>query len=168
MTRKDYRKMLETILKSSGWSQEYLANRLGVSFPTVNFWLNGKSVPREKMQERIRKLYLAQEIPYDGPEYITLLDVLDKVKIGDRVLLSKTLEDGLDGYEVYALNLAELDSKSQESPGMIVGNASSDVALGTSPGSRIYDRVSAGTVARVMFIINNKAIAVIEDWGIEG
>ncbi len=48
---------LQFIKKISGLSQEKLAAYLGVSFPTLNSWMNGKSNPRKKMQERINELY---------------------------------------------------------------------------------------------------------------
>src|SRR5574341_830970 len=54
MTIKD---KLRLIQKFSGQTQEKLAAELGVSFPTLNSWINGKSVPRKKAQERIDELF---------------------------------------------------------------------------------------------------------------
>ncbi len=54
MTIKD---KLELIRKLSGQSQEKLAAELGVSFPTLNSWINARSVPRQKAQERIDALF---------------------------------------------------------------------------------------------------------------
>ncbi len=54
----NYRKQLVSILDSSGWSQEQLAHTLGVSFPTLNSWVNGRSEPRAKALTRIQTLYL--------------------------------------------------------------------------------------------------------------
>lgn len=54
----NYRKQLASILDSSGWSQEQLAHTLGVSFPTLNSWVNGRSEPRTKALSRIQTLYL--------------------------------------------------------------------------------------------------------------
>jgi Fic family protein/DNA-binding XRE family transcriptional regulator len=48
---------LKSILKASGWSQEELARRLGVSFVTLNSWVNAKSEPRKKAIESINILY---------------------------------------------------------------------------------------------------------------
>jgi len=48
---------LKQILKLSSWSQEQLAVKLDVSFPTLNAWVNGRSVPRSKAQERISFLH---------------------------------------------------------------------------------------------------------------
>lgn len=50
---------LQSIVKASGWTQEQLAFELGVSFPTLNSWINGKSQPRKKALVRIEQLYLA-------------------------------------------------------------------------------------------------------------
>ena len=48
---------LTLIQKLSGQTQEKLAAELGVSFPTLNSWINGKSVPRKKAAERIDELF---------------------------------------------------------------------------------------------------------------
>ena len=53
----DYSAQLKSILKASGWSQEDLARRLGVSFVTLNAWVNARSKPRKKAAESIRLLY---------------------------------------------------------------------------------------------------------------
>ncbi|MDK2899126.1 MAG: hypothetical protein PWQ10_313 [Patescibacteria group bacterium] len=55
----NYQKVLQQILAASGWSQEILANKLGVSFPTVNSWINGKSMPlRENNKQAISWLFV--------------------------------------------------------------------------------------------------------------
>jgi Fic family protein/lambda repressor-like predicted transcriptional regulator len=54
----NYITQLSSILKASGWSQEQLARELGVSFPTLNSWLNSRSVPRRKALQKIGALYL--------------------------------------------------------------------------------------------------------------
>lgn len=48
---------LTLIRKLSGQSQEKLAAELGVSFPTLNSWINGRSLPRAKAAERIDELF---------------------------------------------------------------------------------------------------------------
>lgn len=53
-----YRQQLSAIQKASGWSQEQLAARLGVSFATLNSWINGRSEPRPKGRQNIDRLYL--------------------------------------------------------------------------------------------------------------
>lgn len=54
----NYSEQLSQILKFSSWSQEQLAAKLGVSFPALNAWINGRAVPRVKAQERIKLLYI--------------------------------------------------------------------------------------------------------------
>ncbi|HSX01951.1 MAG TPA: Fic family protein [Candidatus Saccharimonadia bacterium] len=54
----NYRTQLTSILKASGWSQEQLARALGVSFPTLNSWINGRSEPRTRAVARVQALYL--------------------------------------------------------------------------------------------------------------
>ena len=48
---------LQRIQKYSGKTQEELARDLGVSFPTLNSWINGKSQARSKAVEKINSLY---------------------------------------------------------------------------------------------------------------
>ena len=48
---------LKTIRQLSGLTQEKLARVLGVSFATLNSWINAKSVPRKKAREQIESLY---------------------------------------------------------------------------------------------------------------
>ncbi len=48
---------LSVILKQSGLTQEKLAHLLGVSFPTLNSWINERSTPRSKAQEKVSSLY---------------------------------------------------------------------------------------------------------------
>ncbi len=53
----NYSERLHAILSASGSSQEQLASQLGVTFATLNSWVNGRSVPRAKAIVRIEKLY---------------------------------------------------------------------------------------------------------------
>ena len=52
------REKLNLIRSAAGLTQENLARELGVSFPTVNSWINGRSAPRKKALERIDRMYL--------------------------------------------------------------------------------------------------------------
>ena len=83
-------RMLKKIMRSSGWTQEQLAGKLGVSFASMNAWVNGRTKPRAAMIQRIRKLYLAQDITgMSEPVYVTLVNVDMELKVGDAVLLEK-------------------------------------------------------------------------------
>jgi Fic family protein len=48
---------LKLIQRISGLTQESLAQELGVSFATVNSWINNKSTPHKKKQDKIDELY---------------------------------------------------------------------------------------------------------------
>lgn len=54
MTIKDKLKLIQ---RFTSLSQEKLAQDLGVSFATLNSWINGRSAPRKAAQERIDTLY---------------------------------------------------------------------------------------------------------------
>lgn len=52
-----YIEKLKRVLALTDKTQTELAELLHVSFPTINSWLNGKSIPRQKAQETINLLY---------------------------------------------------------------------------------------------------------------
>lgn len=53
----NYHKILQQILAASSWSQEELAKHLGVSFVTLNSWVNEKSTPtREANKQAIENI----------------------------------------------------------------------------------------------------------------
>ena len=49
---------LKILLRISGLTQERLAAQLEVSFPTLNSWLNGRSIPRKRATQRIDLFYI--------------------------------------------------------------------------------------------------------------
>jgi len=63
---------LQLILNLTGDTQEKLARKIGVSFATVNSWINDRSVPRKKAAQRIeallKELARIREIPLDPSE----------------------------------------------------------------------------------------------------
>lgn len=97
-------RLLKGIIKTSGWTQEQLATKLGVSYPTMNAWVNEKSRPRRAMMEKIRRLYLAQDITDDvEPTYVTLVNVSRRLKVGDLVILEKDLSNDYDDEAILAM-----------------------------------------------------------------
>lgn len=50
---------LQAIQKYSDTTQTQLADIFGVSFPTLNSWINGKSTPRKKALDSIHDLYIS-------------------------------------------------------------------------------------------------------------
>jgi Fic family protein len=53
----NYSEKLQLILQLTDLTQEKLAHTLGVSFPTANSWIKGKSSPRPTNQKQINTLY---------------------------------------------------------------------------------------------------------------
>lgn len=49
-------KQLETYRLENRFSQEDLADKLGVAFSTVNRWINGKTLPNKTQRYHITKL----------------------------------------------------------------------------------------------------------------
>lgn len=66
---------LQLILDLSGLTQEKAAQKLGVSFATFNSWLNKRSIPRRKAEEKINELYRE----YTGQKIVPV-DVLQAKK----------------------------------------------------------------------------------------
>ena len=100
-------KLLKGIMKMSGWTQEQIEVKLGVSYPTMNAWVNGKTKPRQAMMGKIRRLYLAQDITDDvEPTYVTLVNVSRRLKVGDMVILEK---DPSNEYDDEAISAAIMD-----------------------------------------------------------
>ena len=54
----NFQEKLQTIQKHADVTQTQLAEMLGVSFPTLNSWINEKSTPRKKALEKIDSLYI--------------------------------------------------------------------------------------------------------------
>jgi Fic family protein/DNA-binding XRE family transcriptional regulator len=69
--------LLEVILRASGLTQERLAVRLGVSFATVNAWINGRSAPRPAALAGIERLY-AEFLGADTVDAAALADCKKK------------------------------------------------------------------------------------------
>ena len=52
----DYLERIKGLRAELGLTQQALANRLGVSFATVNRWENGQTMPSQLSWNQIRKL----------------------------------------------------------------------------------------------------------------
>ena len=111
-------RLLKGIMKTSGWTQEQVATKLGVSYPTMNAWVNGKSKPRRALLERIRRLYLAQDITDDiEPTFVTLVNVPRWLKVGDTVIMEKDFDNSYDDEAILAVIL-EPDDEWDDEPEM--------------------------------------------------
>ncbi len=74
----NYQKILQQILAASGWSQETLASKLGVSFPTLNSWINGKSNPLRETNKQAISLLSAEILGADVVNKDELSELKDK------------------------------------------------------------------------------------------
>ncbi|MDR1323931.1 MAG: Fic family protein [Candidatus Margulisbacteria bacterium] len=83
------RKYLQEILHSSGWSQELLANKLGVSFKTLNTWVNGHASPRVKALAGIEQFYY--DIVGRGSVEVDFLNKVKKQALKQRITLKEIL-----------------------------------------------------------------------------
>lgn len=54
----NYSQKLKLLQEYLGLTQQQLADKFGVSFPTMNSWLHGKSVPRKSKQKYIHEEYI--------------------------------------------------------------------------------------------------------------
>ena len=104
-----YSRMLKEILTESHWTQEQLATKLGVSFATVNSWINGRTKPQKSLMPDIERLYLAQDLTREPePVYVTLVNVED-VRVGDYVILEKDYDNKYDDDYNYWQNNSRFD-----------------------------------------------------------
>ncbi|GBR74890.1 hypothetical protein NO1_1984 [Candidatus Termititenax aidoneus] len=89
MDNNNTRKYLQEILRSSGWSQELLANKLGVSFKTLNTWVNGRAVPRVKALATIEQVYY--DIVGRGSVEADFLNKIKKQALNQKITLKEML-----------------------------------------------------------------------------
>lgn len=53
----DASEKIKLVQKAAGLTQEQIARKLGVTFASLNRWVNGRAVPRKEAQEKIDRLY---------------------------------------------------------------------------------------------------------------
>lgn len=160
-----YSTMLKEILRSSHWTQEQLAAKLGVSFATVNSWIHGKTKPQRSLTPAIEKLYLAQDVTNEPePIYVTLANA-EGIKVGDYVKLTKNLDDEFDDEAVRAEVIDLLTGKVKEEikPAQ-VANSVDIVMRGTRSAGRIYDKFDVAAKAQVEFTKNGFVVARVVSW----
>jgi transcriptional regulator with XRE-family HTH domain len=59
-----YTTKLYKVLAFTGWTQDHLADLLGISTPTMNSWVNDKSEPRKHHAEMVDEIYNHMVGPY--------------------------------------------------------------------------------------------------------
>lgn len=67
---------LRSVRKHLRLSQEKFAARLGITFPTINRWENGRAKPSPLGWEQVRKL--VEEINQKHPGMFTLPDITEE------------------------------------------------------------------------------------------
>lgn len=99
----DYQKLLQQIMGASGWTQEILAAKLGVSFPTLNSWINGKSKPQRGINKQAIAAVATEILGADSVDSATLLKF--KAKAMQYKLTAKKLVSNQDLLDKLTLNL---------------------------------------------------------------
>lgn len=56
MTNRDVSELVRGIRRKTGWTQEKLAQEVGVSFLTINSWERGKRMPQPFLLRRLCEL----------------------------------------------------------------------------------------------------------------
>jgi len=97
---------LKIIQNISGLTQEVLAKKLGVSFATLNSWINKKSKPRRSAQKRIDDLYYKYTGQRIVPDDILKAkkDIIINKSKGYKNILKKILKNS-DIYDQFILSL---------------------------------------------------------------
>lgn len=126
--------MLKEIISESHWTQEQLAAKLGVSFATVNSWINGRTKPQKSLIPDIQRLYLAQDVTREPePIYITLVNVEPEVRIGDYVILEKDKDNNYDDEAIMAKRVDVNDIIKKPRPKTIIIDESGVVQNSDEP-----------------------------------
>lgn len=97
---------LKIIQRLTGKPQEKLADDLGVSFPTLNSWINDRSTPHPKALERIDELYLRLTGQKTIPA--SALEAKNKILEGRRKKyrdIIETIVSAQDLYDEFLLSL---------------------------------------------------------------
>lgn len=86
-----YSKKINEILNATGWSQELLASKVGVSFVTLNSWANEKAEPRESAREKLDLVY-AEVMGSEAIDNERLKD-LKALAVAQKTTVKKILAD---------------------------------------------------------------------------
>ena len=68
MSEPDRARLVRQLRERLGLTQEKFAARLGVSFPTINRWENGRSIPSPLALQRIEQIL--QEMKDRGKDFL--------------------------------------------------------------------------------------------------
>jgi Fic family protein len=96
---------LKIVQKISGSTQNGLAILLGVSFPTLNSWINGKSIPRKSVQQKIESLYFKLTGIHSKADDNLLLAKKKIIAKKSHKNIFKLITDRPDLYDQFVLSL---------------------------------------------------------------
>ncbi len=84
---------LQLILQLSGLTQATLAHELGVSFATLNRWINGHAIPRKSAERKINETYKVHTGVGDAPYTVSTvkLAVIEKKRTTHRNAIKEIL-----------------------------------------------------------------------------
>ncbi|MDR0957151.1 MAG: Fic family protein [Candidatus Nomurabacteria bacterium] len=107
----NYDQKLKQILTASGWSQEKLAGEIGVSFATVNSWVNAKSTPtRTDYIAKIDRVYdnIVGTSSVDIDKLKTLKTIATRTKLtAKKLIANRNLLDNITVNLTYHTNSIE-------------------------------------------------------------
>ena len=106
----NYSKKVSAIIQATGWSQEVLASKLGVSFVTLNSWAGGKTHPRKSAQDKIDYIYAQTFGRIDiSPEWLESIkkEALSKTCTAAKLLKNKEILRSLTTALTYHSNGTE-------------------------------------------------------------
>jgi len=90
--------LIKTIRNHAGLSQQELADRLGVTFATINRWENAKAVPNKMAQTRLYDFCKEMDIPVSDILIQKIWDEAKRLQISnDRILLFHGSKSGIVG-----------------------------------------------------------------------
>lgn len=99
----NYQKILQQILAASNWTQEELAQRIGVSFVTLNSWINGKSIPTRSTNKQAIEDVAAGILGTETVDIESLKSL--KLKATEQKLTAKELASNRNLLDKITLNL---------------------------------------------------------------
>ena len=120
--------------KRKGWSQEELAEQLGVTRQSVSKWEGAQSVPD------IQKIIQMSEIFGVTTDYLLKDEIEDTKKEDEEIINRKESEDNPEGLRVLTMNEASeyLRLRREAAPKMAGATLLCAVASGYDCGGRVY------------------------------
>ncbi len=148
---------LQLIKKITGLTQEILAKELGVSFVTLNSWINNRSIPRLKKQQIIDDLYYKytgqKDIPNNALDAKKRL-LADKSKKYKNII--KIINSNTDIFEQFVLELTYNSNKIEGST--LTEDETADILFNncTIPNKDVIEHLEVKNHQSVLSFLFNK------------